>query len=782
MPNVSPYKVRFCLQILLILFIFTIFGCSPARHVPEGSYLLSKNKIETTQNKVSEDQLTGYIIQVPNKRILGIRFYLFLYNLSNIEKEKWPNGWLRKIGEEPVVYDPGLKETSTDQLRQFLENKGFYKAEVEDSVKFKGKNAKVSYDIRFNEPYRVRKISYFFEDTGLVSKVLPDTVNSLLKKGMRFDKDVLQQERTRIETMLKEQGYYSFSKEYIFYNATIDAENNNVNLSMHIKEYSEGKVNPYTKVRHHPKYKINHVTVYPDFSDITAANSLGISNDFDTVVFKNLFFLNNRKPHLKPSAVFPRIYIIPGEYYKLSNVNQTYLNLTALSIIRFTNITFHESDTIASFGTDKYLDARIEITQRKLQSLQAEIVGTNSAGDLGVRGNLMYSNFNIFKGAEVFNMKLTGAIESLENQISEQTSTTFRSMKEAGIESSISFPKFFSPFRLEGFVRKFAPKTTITASFNYQSRPDFTRSIANGSFSYRWNGTPYITHSVWPMELSYVRVYENLSSQDFLNKIRNTPLGYSFENHVINDARYSFELNNQSIGKSRDFFFARVNVESAGNLLHLAHTTFNPKDTAYTYRLFNVPYFQYLLGDIDLRYYNVIDKQNRLVYRLFIGVGYSFGNFTTLPYEKKYFSGGPNSIRAWNTRDLGPGSDTTRNMFSYFPNKSGDIKLEANIEYRFKLIWKVEAALFVDAGNVWNIRKDENKPGAEFDWNRFPKEIAIGTGFGARFDFSFFLLRVDVGIKLRDPALPESERWFNDFKGFTLKDDLHWKFGIGYPF
>jgi hypothetical protein len=282
--------------------------------------------------------------------------------------------------------------------------------------------------------------------------------------------------------------------------------------------------------------------------------------------------------------------------------------------------------------------------------------------------------------------------------------------------------------------------------------------------------------------LNYVRVYPEYSNQEFLDSIKNTPLGYSFENHVINDLRYSFELNNQTIGKSRDFFFARFNAESAGNIVHLVQTTVNPKDSDYTYQLFNVPYFQYLMGDVDLRYYNVIDKQNRMVYRLFIGVGYPFGNFSALPYEKRYFAGGPNSIRAWNTRDLGPGSDTTRNMFSFFPNKSGDIKIEGNIEYRFKLIWKMEAALFLDAGNVWNIRKDPDKPGAEFNWGRFHKEIAVGTGFGARFDFSFFLLRIDVGIKLRDPALPEADRWFNDFKGFRLRDDLHWKFGIGYPF
>jgi hypothetical protein len=343
---------------------------------------------------------------------------------------------------------------------------------------------------------------------------------------------------------------------------------------------------------------------------------------------------------------------------------------------------------------------------------------------------------------------------------------------------SILFPKFFTPFKLEGFIKKYAPKTSISVAYNFQSRPDFTRSVANGSFSYTWKGNKYLTHTISPLELSYVQIYEEQSDRKFLDSIRTTPLGYSFIDHVINSARYTLELNNQAIGKTKDFFFARFNIESAGNLLNLAHTTFSSRDTAL---LLKVPYFQYLLGDIDLRYYNVIDKQNKFVYRLFVGLGYPLGKSNALPYEKKYFSGGPNSIRAWNTRDLGPGSDTTSNANSIFPNKNGDIKLEANIEYRFKLFWKLEGALFLDAGNVWEIRKNEEKPRAVFEWNRFYKEIAMGYGFGARLDLSFFLIRLDVGIKMRDPSLPAGDRWFPGHDHFNMKD-LHLKFGIGYPF
>ncbi|HEX2395346.1 MAG TPA: BamA/TamA family outer membrane protein, partial [Bacteroidales bacterium] len=277
----------------------------------------------------------------------------------------------------------------------------------------------------------------------------------------------------------------------------------------------------------------------------------------------------------------------------------------------------------------------------------------------------------------------------------------------------------------------------------------------------------------------------SLSSDSFLLVIRKTPLGYSFEDHVVNSARYTFELNNQVIGKSRNFVFTRFNLESAALLVNLVNNGFRKQDDTRLYEFFKVPYFQYLLGDVDFRYYNVIDRQNRFVYRLFAGIGYPYGNSESLPYEKKYFSGGPNSMRAWNTRDLGPGSyndpSTDADTIFNYPNRNGDIKLEANVEYRFKLIWKMEAALFIDVGNIWDYNKDINKPGAEFAWNRFYKEFAVGTGFGARFDFSFFLLRIDVGIRLRDPALESEKKWIPVFRDFGF-DDLHLKFGIGYPF
>jgi hypothetical protein len=765
--------------VLILIPVLILVSCNPAKYVPNGSYLLSKNKVEITQKKtISQDQLESYLLQKPNKKILGVRFHLFLYNLSNIKKNNWFHKWLRRIGEEPVIFNATQTKGSADQLHQFMENKGYYHSKVGDTVIYHNKNATAEYKIIPGDPYRVRKITYFFEDTSLMRQVLPDTINSLLERGMKFDKDVLQSERLRIEALLKENGYYRFSKEYIYFQATIDAEAYATDLVMGFKEFVEGVEDPRTKVKHHPKFIIGKVFIFPNFETETVRGVLNPATvDYDTLKYEDLFFLTHGKKTLRPAVISNVNYIIPGQYYKLSNVNKTYRNLSELGPIRYTNINFRESDSITGIELTRFLDCNIELTRKKVQSYQTELAGTNSGGDLGIRGNLSYQNLNLFRGAEVFNMRFTGAIEALKNR----TENKYTSMKELGAETGIIFPKFFSPFRLERFVRKYSPKTTLSASYNYQSRPDYTRSIANASFSYKWNSTPFITHTIWPIEVNYINIYENRSSQEFLDSIKDTPLGYSFEDHIVNVIRYGFELNNQSIRHNRDFFFLHYNIESAGNIVNFVNKKFDTHEAQQSkYLLFNVPYFQYMRSDIDVRYYNIIDKQNKFAYRIYAGLGVPYGNSTAMPFEKKFFAGGPNSIRAWSSRDLGPGSDTSSNTFRY-PNKSGDIKLEGNIEYRFKVIWKMEGAIFLDAGNVWAIRPEEGKPGAVFEWNRFYKEVAIGTGLGVRVDFSFFLLRVDFGLKVRDPALPENDRWIPVFRNFSF-NDLHLNFGIGYPF
>jgi outer membrane protein assembly factor BamA len=762
---------------LIVATLCLLPSCSPGRRIPQSSYLLNKNQIEIKQKSIPSEELSKYILQKPNKKVLGVRFHLWMYNLANPSKTKGLSGWLKKIGEEPVIYNPEYTKKSTGQLKQYLENKGYYFAEIKDTTTFKRRNADVTYSVIPNEPYQIKSIRYLIEDTGIVTPILADTVRSLIRKGDIFDKAVLQEERQRIETYMKNKGYYRFSKEYIFYEAQVIPATLYVDLTMIIKDFVEGEPDPKTKLKPHRRYRINNIYVNPDFSplDMTGPSLSG----FDTTFFEGIRFIHQPKPKIKFDVITDKNRLHTGNYYSLNDVDNTYRNLSSLGLFRYVNINFRDADTLPATGNDRFLDCSMDLARRRVQSYQAELVGTNSSGDLGARGNILYQNWNLFRGAEVLNLRITGAIEALRNRTKEK----YAAMHEIGSEVKLSFPKFLAPLRMDKFVSRYAPKTSITAAYNYQNRPDFTRSLANLSFSYYIQGKKYFTHQFWPIELNYIKIYENRSNKAYLDSIRNTYSGFSFIDHMVADIRYGLEFNSQKLGRRSDYIFTRVNLESAGNILNAIYRWAGADTVEGQYHLLDVPYFQYIRGDVDFRYYNIIDPLNKVVYRLFIGIGYPLGNSLSMPFEKKYFSGGPNSIRAWSTRDLGPGSyvrPESDSIFTY-PNQVADIKLEANFEYRFQMFWKFEGAFFIDAGNIWAIRPEDEREGALFKWNRFYKEIAVGTGLGIRLDFNFFLIRGDLGLKLRDPAMEEGKRFIPFNRGFE-KSDLKFQFGIGYPF
>ena len=753
-----------------LLFAFMI-SCAPARYVPENSYLLHKNKLIVEQNKIDKSKLEAYILQKPNKRILGIRLNLFYYNLSNIDKTRWPHSWLRRIGEEPVIYDPFLTARTHDQLKIYLENRGFYDAQVTDSVRFNKKNAKVRYEITPGEPLQVRRIYYLFEDTSIVSLILNDTANSLIVKRMLFDKEILQDERIRLEELMKQNGYYNFSKEYIYYNAELVRGTHFVDLTLGIKEYVEGEINRRSMVRHHKKYKINDVTFYPNYNPYEALANSGNNDNLDTINYERTKFIFRNKLNIKPQVIYDHYYIIPDEIYDIRENNKTYRNLSSLGLFKFININYAEPEDDKKDSSGYYpLDCQIELTQRNIQSFQHEIVGTNSYGDIGVRYNLLYQNLNLFRGAENFNLKFTGAFEALRYSSLTDLSRTF----EMGTETRIEIPKFFLPFRLTEFVKSYSPKTVLTLALNHRIEKQYVRTFANASFGYTWRGNKYLRHSLFPFELNYVQVDEE-RSKAFLEIVDSTFLEYSFTDHLVGVTRYTFEYNTQEIGKIRDFVFMKFNFELAGNSLYTINKWTGSKVVEGSYQLFNVRFSQYTRADLEFKYFRVFNSRNTLVYRGFAGAGYPYGNSNSMPFEKKYFVGGPNSVRAWNAYSLGPNSKEKY-------ENTGDIKLEFNLEYRFKLFWKLEGALFMDAGNIWDIYYQESRANAFFEWNKFYRDLAIGTGFGTRFDFSIFLLRIDIAMKLRDPIASAGDRFVLASRKLTFKDDFALQFGIGYPF
>jgi outer membrane protein assembly factor BamA len=422
---------------------------------------------------------------------------------------------------------------------------------------------------------------------------------------------------------------------------------------------------------------------------------------------------------------------------------------------------------------DRYLNCNIKLSPLNKQSYTVELEGTNSSGIFGVAGNLNYSHKNLFRGAEIFDIGIKGGIEIGNSEYLSKVGTIL----ELGVASNIRIPKFWLPFKTEQFIKRYSPKTNISLAYNFQRRPNYTRTIANTSFGYTWKGNRNITHIVNPIELNAVKLFEIDSA--FMAEISANPyLKYSYEDHFVSVISYSVIYNNQKINKISDFQVIRVRLESAGNLLQAYNVITDKQTVDGQYQLFSLKYSQFFRGEFDFRYYMAINQTDRIVYRFFLGVGYPYGNSKAIPFEKAFYTGGFNSIRAWAPRTLGPGSYKLPET-STFPSSTADMKIEANAEYRFKLFWILEGALFADVGNIWAITENDTREGAQFHWNTFMNDMAVGLGLGLRFDFSFFIFSIDGGLKTRDPSY-EGNQWF-PYNPLTV-NDFTVNVGIGYPF
>lgn len=748
-------------------------SCGSTKYVPADNYLLDKYTVKSNDSRISKDELSGYIRQKPNKKILGLKFHLSVYNLSG-EKDNWWNRWLRTIGEEPVILDPYQTKKTAAQLELYYRNKGYFNSIVRDSTGYRRKKARVIYELELNDPYRIRSVKYQFEDLGLKDHILADTAASLLKINELFDVDVLSAERERIEKNLKNKGYYNFSKEFIFFEADSANSNRRVDLTLVVKKYRYFREEGVFVEIPHPVYRIGKVNIISDYNPREALADSGIYfSGLDSLVTDSILILYRSRLNVKPGVILSSNYVIPGEIYRLNNISQTYRNLSSLQLFRMVAMDFAEEKETGSDEV-RTLNCMIRLTPFTLQSYAVELEGTNSSGNIGGGGNFVYQHRNLFRGAENFDLRFKGAIETLKKS----TTGDFGNMIELGTEASLNIPKFLLPFKTEQFIKKFNPRTTLKLAYNYQRRPDYTRTVANASFGYVWRGNRYLTHIINPIELNLVKI--PYKSPDFIDWLEGRYIFYSYQPHLVSVSSYSLVFTNQNLQKNTDFLYFRLNTESAGNILYGLHQASAAEKVEGSYELFNTEFAQYIRGDIDIRVYNIINPYNSIVYRFFAGAGLPYSNSTALPFEKKYFSGGANSIRAWQVRNLGPGSYRELTSGTYF-NQTADIKLEANIEYRFKLFWVLEGALFADAGNIWAINRNDDREGALFKPGEFYKDIALGTGFGTRFDFSFFIFRLDLGIKTHDPSSPPGQKWIPGNRPLR-RDDFVLNLGIGYPF
>ncbi len=760
----------------LFLVIF-LSSCNPTKYVPREDTLLDKTHIIISKDGVEKSELVPYLKQRPNKRIFGVKFHLGLYNLSNIKKEKWPHGWLREIGEEPVVFDPYATSKSTDQIRSYLSSKGYFDSQVMETIETANRKSKVYFNVDLKTPYTIRNLYYEIEDTSIRELFYFDSVDCLIERGRPYDVDVLQAERSRFERYIKDKGFYGFSGDHIYFSIDSTVGNRKIDIYYGVKKFQ--KVDPNNRITlvPHSMYRVRNIYIYPDFVPKDALEGgAAFIESLDTVNFRGYYFItSHEKPEIKNDLILQCLYLKPGSLFNVTNTEQTQSHLLALKTFRLVNIFYNEvTGPEGPASSELSLDCTIQLTLLSQQSFKVELEGTNTAGYLGGALNLIYQHKNLFRGAELFNLKLKGAYEALSQQ------DTLRSVQEYGIETSLRFPKFLLPFlEKESFVKKYNPTTTLLAAYNYQDMPTYARTMANATFGYNWNGKNYTTHIVNPVQLNLVNLLR--IDDDWKAWIDSSSyLADSYRDVMILGGGYSYIFNNQKIKKSNDYWFIRINAEAAGNMLSAVSQIAGVGKTEGSYNILGQSFAQYIRADMDIRYNVIVNDVSSIVYRGFIGAGIPYGNSRAIPFEKQYFSGGANGIRAWQVRTLGPGSYMPD--FSKLLNQTADIKLEANAEYRFKLFWILHGAVFVDAGNIWSYNYDPATPGSQFSFRSFVNDIAVGTGTGFRFDLSFVILRADMGIKLRDPIISEGSKWILMNRPYNFRDDFTFVVAIGYPF
>ncbi|MDP2335717.1 MAG: BamA/TamA family outer membrane protein [Bacteroidota bacterium] len=773
---------NFTLKQIVFLSCMVLFGsCNSTRFVPEGKYLLNRISVKADDKNLKREELKTHVRQKENLRILGVlKFHLGIYNLSSAKKE---NDWLKRIGEAPVLYDEFQAQRTRDQLQIYLKNKGYYNAIIRDTLEIDQSRKKLNLviEIQAKQPYRIRNYRYSIKDVKLHQVILKDSVNQLLKTNDVFDLDVLNAERQRIAKFLRDRGYYKFSEEFISFQADSNLYNHRVDLTINVDDAVLN--NTENKQIEHQKYKIRNYLVNPTFkaADLTGDQP---EQKLDTLVRKDYIFTFSGKLKYRPELFYDLNRMKDSVYYSLQNAEKTYRALNRLKQFKLINIGFSETN---SFTADSIplLDCTMQLSPLPRQNFSVDVEGTNSSGNLGIAGNFNFQHRNVFRGAEVFDLQIRGARERQQALVN-NSSFDFNT-KEFGFESSLTIPKFLSFIKGKRMFSFQIPETKFTIGFNYQSRPDYTRTITNLKFGYNWKTTNYQYHTLNVLDLNYVNLYQ--FNPAFINSIEDLFIKSSFTDHLISATSYSWMYNTQNISKREDYKYFRINLESAGNILGLYSRVIGKgktevKDTLTNqissyYEILNTRFAQYLKGDFEYRYGHIIDKISSVVGRAFVGIGVPYGNFNVLPFEKKYFTGGANGIRAWQVRSLGPGSYKVPS--NIYPNQSSDIKLEANLEYRFKLIWLMEGALFMDAGNIWAINSKDNREGAVFKADEFYRQIAVGSGAGLRFDFTYFLFRLDLGIKIRDPSLAAGKRFIPG--NYQLSgDQFNLSFAIGYPF
>ncbi len=765
--------MKYKLSKLFWVFVLSAFtSCSVSKFIPEGEYLLEDVKVISDNKDVKPSEFRGYVHQNPNSSWFSIaKVPLRIYALSGTDTTKWINRFIQKIGDEPVIYDSASAERSKENMKRAMQNLGYMQANVDVLTKKKKKKIELSYVLHPGKGYVIRSWQYDVKDQSLRND-FADYSSRIMSENMLFNVNQLNMERQNLATFFQNKGYYKFNKELITCTADTVSGSYTIDLNFHIAPYASA-----SKISHQ-KYHIGEVNVFTDF-DITKAMQMEDLEEWDSIHYKGLNIFSEKRPFLRPEVLSQNIFVAPGELYSERLLQRSQSALGRLNAIKYSDLRFVEN-----MNDSTVLDCFVLLSRNNPNSFSAEIEGTNSAGDLGAAASVSYQNRNLFRGSELFTFKVRGAYEAVTGLQGYSNENYI----EYGAEASINFPRFLFPFISSELRKRILATSEVALQFNSQDRPEFSRRAASASWSYKWTYKQRWRHSVDLLDVNYVYMpwISSTFRQEYLDNVnnQNSILKYNYENLLIMKMGYGFTYHSGGANLSAttgNAYSIRFNIESSGNLLYGLSHLFNAKrNDSHQYTLMNIAYAQYVKTDFNFAKSFMIDERNSIVFHVGAGVAFPYGNSRILPFEKRYFSGGANSVRGWLVRRLGPGSFSGNDADIDFINQSGDIKLDINLEYRTKLFWKLNGAFFIDAGNIWTIREYDEQPGGAFRLDSFYKEIALAYGLGLRFDFDYFILRFDGGMKAVNPAKNAEERYPLIRPDFGR--DFAFHFAVGYPF
>lgn len=750
--------IKFYNAILILLLVLLLASCSAEKFVADGKYMLDKVEIKSDVKDFDALQFAQLIRQKGNSRWFSFfKIPLGTYALSGRDTTKWINRTLQKMGEEPVLYDTLEAQRSKENLRVAMNNMGYMNATVDLETKVKGKKLKAIYTLHPGSPYQINSFNYDIQDSVIASLLEPSLTSKFDKNHPRqFIVSALDNERKRLTKILNDSGYYRFNKDFIYYTADSTKGSKEVDLTLHLTKY---RTNNDSEPTLHPRYIINKVNILP-------GNSTGVNLRKGVIAENNL--------------------IEPGRYFSSSDLQKTYNNFARLGAVRYTNIDFREINSIENIIVGKtfnyqqsqkhYLDVDITLSSNKPNTISFQPEGTNTAGNLGAAAVLSYQNRNLFRGSELLSVELRAAFEAITGLEGYEN----HDYEEYGIQTSLQFPRFLSPFVSRDFRRRSNSVSEASISWNLQNRPEFHRRVFSAMWKYRWaNPTKHFKYGLDVLNLSYVYMpwISSTFKTDYLDDIsnRNAILRYNYEDLLVMRMGFSviYNYNDQAI---------RAQFETAGNLLNGVSRIFNLKKNDQGQRmLFNIAYAQYAKFDFDYTKIIRFDENNSLVLHGDFGIAWPYGNSKVLPFEKRYTAGGPNSVRGWSVRELGPGKFKGSDGRIDFINQTGDLKLDLNLEYRTHLFWKFDGAAFIDAGNIWTLRNYEEQQGGQFKIGEFYKQLAFAYGLGLRLNFNYFILRFDAGMKAINPVYDDFKEHYAFFNP-NFKRDFTFHFAVGLPF